>query len=326
MVNDDNAANKRKNILEAVNEIFLKTLTCETDEEVAKTCLSVVERITNSKFGFIAEVNERGNFDTIAISNPGWEACTIPEDEAGQLLGSDLPIRGIRALPIKENRSFVINDSPMTHDSSVPIPNGHPEITSFLGVPLRGNAHATGLVALANKDGGYTDEDRENVEILAVAIIQALQNKRAQKNLVRSNKQLKSIFDTVQIGILIIDPKNKRIVDANPKACIILGRKREDILNKLCYDFFVCDEHEVCDAKVDVCVEDAECELIRLDGSRAHIMRTITSVIWSNKVYLVENILDITVQKQEEQKLVVCLDKAEKMLAANVNRLKNGGA
>jgi hypothetical protein len=69
-------------VLNGINKVLLETLACESEEEVARRCLAVAEELTGSKFGFICEVNLSGRFDTIAISNPGWDACTIPESEA----------------------------------------------------------------------------------------------------------------------------------------------------------------------------------------------------------------------------------------------------
>ncbi len=76
-------------VLEGINKVFQETLTCETDEEVARMCLAVAEELTDSKFGFVGEVNEVGLYDCIALSDPGWDACRIPESEAALLLNLD---------------------------------------------------------------------------------------------------------------------------------------------------------------------------------------------------------------------------------------------
>ena len=58
-------------VLNAINQVLEEALTCESDVDVAQTCLALAEELTGSKFGFIGELNKAGQFDTIALSDPG---------------------------------------------------------------------------------------------------------------------------------------------------------------------------------------------------------------------------------------------------------------
>jgi len=174
-------------VLDGINKVFLETLTCESDEEVARTCLAVAEELTGSKFGFICEVNQVGRFDTIAISDPGWEVCRIPKTNAVLML-EDLEIRGIRGRVVKDERSMIFND-PASHPDWVGAPEGHPPITSFLGVPLKHAGKTFGMIGLANKESGYDLADQQAIEILSVAFVEALNRKRADEALQRSLEQ-----------------------------------------------------------------------------------------------------------------------------------------
>ena len=53
---------RKTSLLEGINSIFREAIIFKTEEDVAKKCLSVAEKLTGSKFGFIGEVNERGDF------------------------------------------------------------------------------------------------------------------------------------------------------------------------------------------------------------------------------------------------------------------------
>ncbi len=81
-------------VSEAINMVLLETLACETEEDIANACLAVAEELTDSKFGYIGEVNPEGRFDTIAISDLGWDRCKIPESDALILL-KEMEIRGV---------------------------------------------------------------------------------------------------------------------------------------------------------------------------------------------------------------------------------------
>jgi len=151
LVNEQTSELNRKNaVLEAINTVFRESLQCETDEEVAWKCLAVAEGLTGSKFGFVGELNAVGRYDTIAISNPGWNECKLPESEATRLI-TNMEVRGLWGQIIKEGKSKIIN-KPEGYPDSVGLPEGHPPLNSFLGVPLRHGNEVTGMIALANKE------------------------------------------------------------------------------------------------------------------------------------------------------------------------------
>jgi signal transduction histidine kinase/HAMP domain-containing protein len=180
-------------LLEAINRVLLETLACESDEEAARICLEVAEELTGSGFGFIGEVNAQGLYDTIALSNPGWDACLIPESKA-ELLLKGMEIRGIWGQAIKDGESLLTND-PGARPESVGTPEGHPPLTSFLGVPLKSGDETVGLIALANKREGYGAADREDLESLTVAFMEALSRKRAELELDRHRRNLEGLVE-----------------------------------------------------------------------------------------------------------------------------------
>jgi len=175
-------------LLTAIIRIFRETAACETEEEVALISLKITEDLTGSAFGFIGELNPDGFFDTTTLSAAGWEACKIPRAEAMNMLKS-MPNRGINRVGLREHRSWIIND-PAGHPEMVGKPDGHPTLTSFLGVPLSYAGGVTGMIALANKEQGYGDEDLHEVEALSVAFAEALNRRRAEKTVKGLNEQL----------------------------------------------------------------------------------------------------------------------------------------
>ena len=184
-------------VLNAINKVLQETLTCETDEEVAHTCLTVAEDLTDSKFGFIGEVNEAGRYDTIALSNPGWDSCKVPKSNAVVMI-KDMEIRGIWGRVLKDGTSLTTN-TPSSHPDSVGIPEGHPLLTAFLGVPLKYAGETIGMIALANKESGYDHSDQEAVEILSVSFVEALMRKRTVSELRRRDEAEKQrLFEEVQ--------------------------------------------------------------------------------------------------------------------------------
>jgi len=180
-------------LLQAVNKVLLESLRCETEEEVAKTCLAVAQQLTDSKFGLIGEVNEAGKFDTIALTDPGWDACRIPEMDAVRMI-KDMEIHGIYGQVIKDERSLIAND-PASHPSRVGMPEGHPALISFLGVPLKQDGKTVGMIGLGNNESGYDPVDEESVEVLSIAFMEALHRKRAEVELREHREHLKELVE-----------------------------------------------------------------------------------------------------------------------------------
>ncbi|MDY6954053.1 MAG: GAF domain-containing protein, partial [Thermodesulfobacteriota bacterium] len=158
--------------LKAINDIFSKSMTCETEEQVGEACLSVAEKLTESAFSFIGKINPNGRFDTIALTNPGWADCKMPESEAPKLI-TNMEIRGIWGRVLKDGKPVIANE-PKSHPDRRGVPEGHPPLTSFLGVPLKEGDRTEGMIALANKAEGYGPADQEAVEALALAVGQAV--------------------------------------------------------------------------------------------------------------------------------------------------------
>lgn len=175
-------------LLQAINRLFRDIPGCENEEAVARLGLKVAEELSGSAIGFIGELNPQGRFDTTTLSEAGWAACKVPRAEAVELL-KNMPNRGINRIGLGEGRSWVVND-PANHPGAVETPEGHPPISSFLGVPLTFRGGITGMIALANKEGGYTPTDQQEVEALMVAFTEALNRRRAERKIGELNQEL----------------------------------------------------------------------------------------------------------------------------------------
>ena len=72
---------------------------------------------------------------------------------------------------------------PDSHPSHVGLPQGHPPLDSFLGVPLMCEGCAVGMVAVGNRPGGYGADQLEALEALAPAMLKAIDHQRAEASL-----------------------------------------------------------------------------------------------------------------------------------------------
>jgi len=180
-------------LLDAMNKVFRQSIKSSKDGDVARVCLNVAEKITHSQFGFICEINENGRFDTIAISDTGWDSCRISESDALLML-NDLEVRGIRGLVIDQNKSMLFND-PSSDSAFISPPKGHPKLTSFMGVPLKRLGKNIGMIGLANKQSGYTQEDINDIEELSHSFIIAINRIRVHVALEEKNREYLTLYE-----------------------------------------------------------------------------------------------------------------------------------
>jgi PAS domain S-box-containing protein len=169
---------RQNTLLAAISRILHEALICETEQDLGRTCLAVAEELTQSRLGFMAEIKPAGRLGEIAISDCGWSACRIQGHE-GQPPSKDMDIHGLYGRVVLDNKGFFTND-PAAHPDSIGLPQDHPPLTAFLGVPLARGGKILGVVALGNREGGYRTEDLETVQALAPVIVEALMHKRAE--------------------------------------------------------------------------------------------------------------------------------------------------
>ncbi len=185
-------------VLEGVNRILREALACDSEEELGRVCLTVAEHVTGSEFGFIAEVDTERRLRTIAMRNPGWEACRIP------LADRKVPsfeVRGLYGRAVLHGEGFFTND-PSSEPDSIGVPEGHPPLTSFMGIPLKHEGKVIGVLALANREGGYMLNDLADMQALTLSVVQVLMRKRAERALRANEERLRQAQKMESIAVL----------------------------------------------------------------------------------------------------------------------------
>jgi len=170
---------KQRALLNGTNKVFREALSCDTSEAVAHTCLSVAEELTGSKFGWIGEVDKTGHVRTITSIESAQENCIISRSDINTIV-KGMEVRGIWSTMIKNVQPLIIN-YPSSSQDPIKTPEGCPPLTSFLGVPLKSATGIIGILALFNKESGYSPDDQKDMEILSVAFVEALERKRAEE-------------------------------------------------------------------------------------------------------------------------------------------------
>jgi len=159
----------------------------QTEDRVLEACLAA----TDSVYGMIGVINEHGKYDTTTYNNHTLQNCAFPEALAWEL-STGMTIRGIWGWPMLHGKPLICNDL-LTHPDRVGLPKGHVSLQCFLGVPLKRGKKAVGMVAVANKPGGYTHEDRDTLIRLASVISVSRQHRLALTEAKRTSAELEQL-------------------------------------------------------------------------------------------------------------------------------------
>jgi PAS domain S-box-containing protein len=297
---------RQKATLEAINTVLKETLRCETEEEVAQICLDVALDLTKSKLGWIGELNDTERLDTIAQSDSGWEACKIPKSNAVRMI-RNMEVRGIWGRVLKDEHSVIVND-PTLHPDSVGIPEGHPPLTSFLGVPLKNAGKTIGMVALGSKESGYESFDQLTVEALAVAFVEALNRKRAEAYLRESEERYRTVIENSNDGVAITQEGHCLYV--NSRYLEIFGYDRADeVLGRPWKSVVHPDEmrrmEDIARRRREGIAAPSRYEFrgVRKDGKVLNIEMSVAETVYRGNPITVDSLRDVTDRKRLESQL-----------------------
>lgn len=295
---------RQNQIFKALNRLFSGAVNCRTYAEVAELCLSLAEEVTGCQYGSVAMVNDNGRFDTLALSDPGWEQCRMAELDPSCI--QDMEIRGIWRAALNSDHGLIIND-PCNHPQSIGMPEGHPPLNSFLGMPFR-HKNFNGMIGIANKEGGFKEWDRELMEDFALAFSELINSKRSEAALRESEERFRSLIEaSPQIVFLEQDGK---FIYGNPAGIRFLGKTDA-------YDFFDMDVHKavapefrstlknllqnLAEGKVNPPIE---VKMINRDGDSVWILSSSVSVKLNGKGTTIIVGQDITEKKRLENQLL----------------------
>ncbi|MFC1866686.1 transporter substrate-binding domain-containing protein [Thermodesulfobacteriota bacterium] len=147
------------------------------------------------------------------------------------------------------------------------------------------------------------------------------ERKNAEEAIKESEERIKTILDSISTGIIVIDPENRTIVDANPIAERMIGLPRKEIIGNLCHKF-IC-PREMNDCPIidhDQTVDNVDRTLLNADGREIPILKTIVKVILGDKLHFVESFVDLTERKQAEKALQQNLEELEEFNQLTIGR------
>ena len=130
------------------------------------------------------------------------------------------------------------------------------------------------------------------------------ERKVMEKRLVHSETRLKNIWESIQIGVMVVDGKTRQIVDVNPEAALLIGLPREKIVGRVCHRFVCPNERGRCPVLDLGCsIEKSERVLIDAGKREIPIIKTTAPGVLNGRRVLIESLLEISDLKRAEREL-----------------------
>jgi PAS domain S-box-containing protein len=130
------------------------------------------------------------------------------------------------------------------------------------------------------------------------------ERKRVEEALRESEHRSNTVLDTIQAGIVVIEPETRIIVGVNPAAAKMVGASEQRILRSVCQNY-------ICPAERGQCpildlgqnFDNAEQLLLTASGGKIPILKTVVPVILAGRKHLLESFVDISERKRAEEQL-----------------------
>ena len=144
-------------------------------------------------------------------------------------------------------------------------------------------------------------------------------HKRAEQVLKNSEGVQRLLLDSIDAGVVVVDPETHIIEQANQTAATLFGKPADEIVGHVCHCF-------LCPAQVGCCpitdrgqsVEKADRVMLRADGTESPVLKSARRVQINGQDRLIETFIDIAARKRAERNLegaVAALASANQALA-----------
>ncbi len=121
-------------------------------------------------------------------------------------------------------------------------------------------------------------------------------------DLEKNRRELTSILDSINAGVVIVDTKNYRILEANQTALEIIGLSKEEVVGSFCNQYMCVMEKGRCPViDFSQSIQNAEQVLVKGNRKTVPIIKKVSPIYWGGRKCLMESFIDITELKFLEE-------------------------
>lgn len=332
----ENVIRQSNEMLDAVSRALLQFINRNSDVNPFETMLAHMLELTQSEYGFIGEVlvdcNGQPYLKSHALTNIAWNEKTRELYNLNKTTG--LTFRNLNTLfgHVMTSGKLVISNSPSTDPRRGGLPPGHPAMHAFMGVPIYSGTDLVGMVGLANKAGGYTEEFEDNLGLLIsvcsnliLAFRTEIEKRQVENQLVSSEKTVRALIDCAMDGIFTMD-RHGTLLSINPSMSRIFGCDLTHMKSHTIFDLVDSDSaNKLKDlmnnlTKLETPHQGLKCELtgIICEGANFPIELSLNSMSINDNYMYVAIVRDVSDWKAIREELTLA-----KLQAESANRAKS---
>ncbi|MBT9555925.1 MAG: GAF domain-containing protein [Myxococcales bacterium] len=198
-----------KRLSNAISEAQSLFLARPSRKEAFEVTLLRLLELTDSAYGFIGEILKRSDgtpyLKSYAITDISWSDEIREYVAKGSPAGLEFTnLKTLFGAAITTGQPVIANSAP-TDPRRGGIPEGHPPLNTFLGLPIHHGGQLVAMVGLANRQPGYDEEVVSFLDPLLATIGQLVVSYRTQRALMESEELFRSLTEHAPVGIIMTD-------------------------------------------------------------------------------------------------------------------------
>ncbi|MDH5639545.1 MAG: PAS domain S-box protein, partial [Nitrospinota bacterium] len=186
---------RNQEILEAISQAQSRFILGEQAERMFEGLLKRITSLSQSEFGFIGEAryDEAGKpylkVHSISIMSGDKKAKRY----MNKGFKPGMEFRKLDSLygAVLDTAEYVISNNPAADPRSSGLPNGHPALNCFFGVPLKRGDTLVGMIGLANRPGGYEESMKDFLEPFITTCSSMIEASRADSRRLAAEKAVR---------------------------------------------------------------------------------------------------------------------------------------
>ncbi len=225
-------------LLKALTETYKEFLDPKSNKRsLFKQMLHQVLSVTESEYGFIGEVRYRNGapmLKTFAITDISWNKETAEFYKKYEEQGMEFSnLETLFGYTLKTGETVISND-PATDPRSGGRPKGHPPMLHYLGLPVMDkNNIMIGMVGLANKPGGYSQDDVNFLEPILSLCSAFISSMKATESKAFFSDTLEAYRNAIDShAIVSVTDVNGVITYVNEKFCELSKYSPNELIGK----------------------------------------------------------------------------------------------
>lgn len=155
----------------------------------ARTIFDSAKQLIGASAGYVALLSESGEENEVLFLDAGGQPCTVDPE-------LPMPIRGLRSEAYHTGRVVYENDFANSEWMHF-MPEGHTHLENVMFAPLIIEGKTVGLMGLANKPGGFIEEDKQMAAAFGELAAIALHNSRLLEALRESEERFRIISELI---------------------------------------------------------------------------------------------------------------------------------